>query len=618
MCGLCGFTGNSSNNEYIIENMMEKIKHRGPDDLGKYMGEKMTIGYRRLSIIDLEGGAQPIYNEDDTLVLAFNGEIYNYKTLKEELLALGHIFKSDTDSETILHGYEEYGEGILEKLRGMFAFIIYDIKKDSLFAARDHFGIKPFYYALADGELIFASEIKSILEHPAYTKEINEVALENYLTFQYSVLEETFFKGIFKLMPAHFLKFAGIENSAKNLEINRYWTPEFEPMKEASLESVINDIDKVLGDSIEAHKISDVEVASFLSGGVDSSYITARFGSRDSLKTFSVGFEYDKYNEIDHAKELAKELGIQNFEKNITKEEYWEALPKIQYHMDEPLADASAVPLYFLSQLTSKHVKVALSGEGADELFGGYNIYKEPLDLKILTDLPRFIRLILGYLASLLPFEIKGKNFFIRGSKPVEQRFIGNALIFSKSEREAVLKNPTGKYSPTTLTAPFYDKIRHLDDITKMQYIDLHFWLIGDILLKADKMSMANSIEVRVPFLDKEVFAIASKIPVNYKVNQAATKYAFRMAANNILPDNTSNRRKLGFPVPIRIWLKEDKYYNIVKKAFSSENAEKFFKTDKLTDILERHKQGKADYSRKIWTIYMFLIWYEIYFEKSA
>lgn len=286
--------------------------------------------------------------------------------------------------------------------------------------------------------------------------------------------------------------------------------------------------------------------------------------------------------------------------------------------MDEPLADASAVPLYYVSQLASKHVKVALSGEGADELFGGYNIYKEPLDLKILTDLPKFIRLILGHLASLLPFEIKGKNFLIRGSKPVEQRFIGNALIFSKTEREAVLKNPAGKYNPTTLTAPFYDKIQHLDDITKMQYIDLHFWLIGDILLKADKMSMANSIELRVPFLDKEVFAMASTIPVNYKVNQTATKYAFRMAAKNILPEDSASRRKLGFPVPIRIWLKEEKYYNIVKEAFNSSNAKKFFKSDKLVDILNRHQQGKADYSRKIWTVYMFLVWYEIYFEKSA
>jgi len=613
MCGLCGFTNNKTDfdNDLIIENMMEKIRHRGPDDGGKYLGEKITIGYRRLSIIDLSGGAQPIYNEDDSLILAFNGEIYNYESLREELIKAGHVFKSNTDSETILHGYEEYGEDVLQKLRGMFAFIIYDTKSNTLFAARDHFGIKPFYYALVNDELIFASEIKSILEHPAYKKEINKLALENYLTFQYSVLEETFFKGVFKLMPAHCLKFS--EGAA--LEIKRYWEPVFAPMKEASLESVINDIDNAVGESIDAHKISHVEVGSFLSGGVDSSYVAARFGEREALKTFSVGFEYDKYNEVEFAKELANELGIQNFDKSISTEEYWNILPKIQYHMDEPLADASAVPLFFVSELAAKHVKVALSGEGADELFGGYNIYKEPLDLKILTDLPRFLRRILGSLAGLIPFNIKGKNFLIRGSKTVEQRFIGNALIFTKSEREAVLKNPTGKYSPIALTDPFYDKVRHLDDITKMQYIDLHFWLIGDILLKADKMSMANSIEVRVPFLDKEVFEMAAKIPVNYKVNQSATKYAFRMAAKNHLPDDSASRRKLGFPVPIRIWLKEDKYYNTVKEAFESESAKEFFATYKLLDILNSHRSGKADYSRKIWTVYMFIVWHQIYFK---
>ena len=616
MCGLCGFTGRmteNAENNTIIENMMDKIKHRGPDDSGKYLGEKITIGYRRLSIIDLEGGVQPMFNEDETLVLAFNGEIYNYQALRAELTEAGHVFKSGTDSETILHGYEEYGEEILSKLRGMFTFIIYDKKTDTLFAARDHFGIKPFYYACVDGELMFGSEIKSLLEHPGYIKEMNETALENYLTFQYSVLPETFFKGIFKLMPAHFLKYTG--GTSQGPEIKRYWEPEFAPMKEASLESVINDIDKVMGDSIEAHKISHVEVGSFLSGGVDSSYISARFGDRESLKTFSVGFEYDKYNEVEYAKELAGELGIQNFDKTVSNDEYWDILPKILYHMDEPLADASAVPLYFLSELASAHVKVALSGEGADELFGGYNIYKEPLDLKILTDLPRFLRRILGSLASLIPSGIRGKNFLIRGSKSVEQRFIGNAFIFTKSEREAILKEPTGKYGPLALTDPFYEKVRHLDDVTKMQYIDIHFWLVGDILLKADKMSMANSIEVRVPFLDKEVFELAAKIPTNYKVNQTATKYAFRMAAKNVLPDDTANRRKLGFPVPIRIWLKEDKYYKKVKEAFISEGAKKFFKTDKLVDILDRHRDGKADYSRKIWTVYMFLLWYQIYFE---
>ena len=607
MCGLCGFSGQVADREIIIKNMMNKIVHRGPDSEGVYTDENMSIGYRRLSIIDLAGGDQPMYNEDRTMVLAFNGEIYNYQTLREELIEKGHVFNSKSDSEVILHGYEEYGDEVVNKLRGMFAFVVYNTITNEFFAARDYFGIKPFYYAVVDGQLVFGSEIKSILEYPAYKKEVNEIALENYLTFQYSVLEETFFKGIYKLMPSHWLKFSnGIA------EVKRYWQPEFNAPETASLEGVIKEVDNVMEDSINMHKISDVEVGSFLSSGVDSSFVAASFKGD---KTFTVGFDYDKYNEIEYAKELSESIGIDNYNKTITTEEYWNILPTVQYHMDEPLADASAVALYFVSQLASKHVKVALSGEGADEFFGGYNIYKEPLDLKILTDLPRGLRLFLGKVASLIPFHVKGKNFFIRGSKDVEERFIGNAFIFSKGEREAVLKNPSGKYSPTELTRPFYKKASHLDDTTKMQYIDIHFWLIGDILLKADKMSMANSLEVRVPFLDKEVFNVASRIPTNYKVNQTATKYAFRMAAKKVLPEDTASRRKLGFPIPIRIWLKEDKYFSVVKDAFESEAAAKFFNTAKLVDILERHKNGKADYSRKIWVVYMFLVWYKVYFE---
>ena len=607
MCGLCGFSGQIVDGEKIITNMTDKIVHRGPDSEGMYISENMHIGYRRLSIIDLASGDQPMYNEDRTVVLAFNGEIYNYQSLREELIACGHVFSSNSDSEVILHGYEEYGDGVVNKLRGMFVFVIYNTISGELFAARDYFGIKPLYYAMVEGQLVFGSEIKSILEYPAYKKEVNEIALENYLTFQYSVLEETFFKGINKLMPSHWLKF-----SNGNLEIKRYWQPEFNAPESASLEGVVKEIEDVLADSIKMHKISDVEVGSFLSSGVDSSFVAASFNGD---KTFTVGFDYDKYNEIDYAKELSKNIGIENYNKTITTEEYWDVLPKVQYHMDEPLADAAAVALYFVSQLASKHVKVALSGEGADEFFGGYNIYKEPLDLKILTDLPRGLRMFLGKMASLIPFHIKGKNFLIRGSKDVEERFIGNAFIFSKGEREAILKNPTGKYAPTEITRPFYEKVSHLDDTIKMQYIDIHFWLIGDILLKADKMSMAHSLEVRVPFLDKEVFNVASRVPTNYRVNQTATKYAFRMATKKALPEDTASRRKLGFPVPIRIWLKEDKYFNVVKEAFESPAAAQFFNTAKIVDILELHRKGKADYSRKIWTVYMFLVWYKVYFE---
>lgn len=605
MCGFAGFTGNIENKEHIIKNMTDKIIHRGPDGEGFHIDDNTAFGFRRLSIIGLENGSQPLYNEDGSIVIIFNGEIYNYKKLKDDLIKKGHIFKTEADTEVLVHLYEEKGEKMLDDLRGMFAFVIKDIKNDEIFAARDFFGIKPFYYTLADDNLVFGSEIKSILEHPKVQKQVNLEALENYLSFQYSALNETFFKNIFKLNPGHYLKFKN-----GNLSIKKYFEPTFDPQN-AKLQDTIQNLDNVLQESIKMHKISDVEIGSFLSSGIDSSYIAANFKGD---KTFTVGFDYQNYNEIDYAKNLSNEVGIKNFNKTITKDEYWDTIKKVQYYMDEPLADPSCVALYFVSNLASKHVKVVLSGEGADEFFGGYNIYKEPFDISFITILPKFIRKFMAKVVSLLPFSFKGKNLIIRASKNVEERFIGNANIFSKKERDKILKNPCVDYEPKDLLKPFYDKAKNLDDATKMQYIDTNFWLVGDILLKADKMSMANSLEVRVPFLDKEVFAFASKIQTDYKVNKQATKYAFRMASKNYLPEFVSNKKKLGFPVPIRVWLKEDKYYNLVKKAFSSATAEKFFNTNEILEYLDKHKNGKEDFSRKIWTIYVFIVWYDQYF----
>lgn len=607
MCGFCGFTGELLKKEEALSSMMNKIVHRGPDSEGKHIDDDIAMGFRRLSIIDLGYGSQPMYNETDDIVITFNGEIYNYQSLREELIENGHVFKNNSDTEVLIHAYEEFGEKMLDRLRGMFAFVIWDSKNKKLFGARDFFGIKPFYYAMVNGNLVFASEIKSILEYPGFKRKVNADALENYLTFQYSVLPETFFKGIYKLMPSHCLTFQNGE-----LDIKRYWEPVFDADESAGLDEIVDKIDNAMQDSIVTHKISDVEVGSFLSSGVDSSYVAACFKGD---KTFTVGFDYDKYNEIDYAKKLSSKVGIDNYSKLITTDEYWDALSRVQYHMDEPLADPSAIALYFVSQTASKHVKVALSGEGADEFFGGYNIYREPAALAPMQKLPRPVRKALGGAAKRLPFKIKGKNYLIRASKSLSERFIGNAFMFSEQEREKILKNPTGNYSHTELTKPFYDKVKDKDEVTQMQYIDIHFWLIGDILLKADKMSMAHSLEVRVPFLDKAVFDIARRVPTKYKVNKENTKYAMRMAAHRYLPDFVAEKKKLGFPVPIRIWLKEDKFYNRVKAAFESPAAEKYFKTSEIIKFLDNHREGKEDNSRKIWTIYMFLVWYKEYFE---
>ncbi len=606
MCGFCGFTGLIASPEEILEKMKNKIIHRGPDSGGSHIDGGIAMGFRRLSFVDLEGGHQPIYNETKDMVITFNGEIYNHREIREELEAKGHVMGSHADTEVLIHGYEEWGEGILQKLRGMFAFVIWDKKTETLFGARDFFGIKPFYYTLANGNFIYGSEIKSILEHPDVKKEVHPIALENYLTFQYSVLEETFFQGIFKLMPAHCFTFKN-----GKLNIKRYWEPVFEPDYSKSLTQFVDEIDAVMQDSIQAHKNAEVEVGSFLSSGVDSSYVAACFQGN---KTFTVGFAHENYNEIDYAKALSKKIQIDNYSHLISEEEYWDSIGKVQYHMDEPLADPSAIALYFVARTAAQHVKTSMSGEGADEFFGGYNIYREPHDLLPLTRLPRPIRKGLGAVAQKLP-KMKGKNYLIRGSKELQERFIGNAFMLNEQERERILKNPSGKFHHTQLTKPFYEKVKHLDDVTKMQYIDIHFWLIGDILLKADKMSMAHSLEVRVPFLDRKVFDVARRIPTEYKVTKENTKFAMRQAAHRHLPDMVAEKKKLGFPVPIRVWLREEKYYSIVKEAFLSPTAQEYFKTEEIMKYLDEHKACKADNSRKIWTVYMFLVWHKQFFE---
>ncbi len=617
MCGIVGFTNKINNSNKVIVDMMDKIRHRGPDAEGRYVDSDIALGHRRLSIIDVtSSGDQPIFNEDGSLVIVFNGEIYNYREIREKLIAAGHVFKTNTDTEVLIHGYEEFGEKLLNMLRGMFSFVIWDKNKKELFGARDFFGIKPMYYAIMGKTFMFGSEIKSFLAHPEFKKELNTTALENYLTFQYSPTKETFFKNVYKLMPAHYFRLKD-----GKLQIKRYWDVNFNADEKPSLENWVERISDTFKNSVEAHKIADVEVGSFLSSGVDSSYAAA---VAEVDKTFTVGFGNDeKYNEIGWAKEFSKAIGKENTSKVITPEEYWGSLEKIQYHMDEPLADPSAVALYFVCNIASERLKVVLSGEGADEIFGGYNVYSDP-NGTLYDKLPMSLRKGIGTVAEKLPAK-RGVNFFVRKGKTVEERFIGNAYIFTPEERKNLLKIKTDAPHPMELTKPYYSHVKGKDDVTKMQYLDLHMWMAGDILLKADKMSMANSLELRVPFLDKEVMALAEKIPTRYRVTHKnrtddtkyITKYAMRLAAKKDTPDSTAKtaaKKKLGFPVPIRVWLKEDKYYNIVREAFESENAAQFFNKEPLIKLLDDHRNGKSDNSRRIWTVFIFLVWYKVYF----
>ncbi len=604
MCGFVGFTGKINNSNEVLKNMLDTIVHRGPDSSGMYNDKEISIGFRRLSIVDLANGSQPMFNEDSSLVLVFNGEIYNSKTIREDLIKSGHIFKTTTDSEILLHGYEEYGENLLQKLRGMYAFVIWDKNKKRIFGARDIFGIKPFYYCKMNETFMFGSEIKSFLKHPHFKKELNRNALEQYLSFQYSPYLETFFKGVYKLPPAHYFIY---END--QIKIKKYYEIKFEEKKDLSLEEWVENIEQVFLNSVKAHKISDVEVGSLLSSGIDSSYIAS---SAEVDKTFTVGFSQNGYNEISYAKDLSNYLGIKNFNKIITEYEWWETFNKVQYQMDEPLADPSAVALYFACNEASKHVKVILSGEGADEIFGGYNVYKDPVDNAAYEKLPFILRHFIALIFSLFG-ERKGFNYFIRRGQKIEDRFIGNAYIFKKKQRDKILRNPTLKEGPQSICKQFYDMVKHKDDVTKMQFLDLNMWLPGDILLKADKMSMANSVELRVPFLDRKVLELATKIPRNFRVNKKNTKYALRLAALKKIPAKVASKKKLGFPVPIRVWLAQERYYSLVRNKFESEVAMEFFNKDEIIKLLDQHAAGKKDNSRKIFTIFTFLTWHDIF-----
>ena len=605
MCGFCGYINKKEKNS--IKKMNDAIIHRGPDDESYYKDDFIAMGFRRLSIIDLKGGRQPMTNEDEKMIITYNGEIYNFKEIKEDLLKKGHIFKTNSDTEVILHGYEEYKEKILDKLRGMFAFVIWDKNNQKLFGARDHFGQKPFYYGLFNDTFMYASEIKSLLYHPDFKKEVNKKALKPYLTFQTSVLDETFFKGVYKLRPGHYLTY---DFKTNKIETKEYYNINFKP-KEQDFDKLVEKIDDTITKSIDYHIISDVPVGAYLSGGIDSSYVVSYLKPN---KTFSVGFDYKNFNEVPMAKDLSDMLNIQNKNELINSDDFFESIDKVQYYADEPTANLSAVPLYFLSKLASKDVKVVLSGEGADELFGGYTSYDEDIKLKKYRKLPFFIRKTLKALVSPLP-SFHGKNFLTKGGSKIEDYYVGNAFIFDNKEANKILSD---KYKSNLtyqeITKPYFDKVAKEDDLTKMQYLDMYFWLPNDILLKADKMSMANSLELRVPILDKEVFALAKTIPTKYKLSHNTTKYVLRKAASKRIPEAWYKRRKKGFPVPIIKWFREEKYYNIVKELFEEDFTKEFFDQKLLIKMLDEHYTSKKNHCRKLWTVFVYLVWYKTFF----
>ena len=601
MCGIAGFIGKDKNKKKILKAMCDRIAHRGPDAEGFYVKGDVALGQRRLSIIDIEGGKQPMFSEDGKLVIVFNGEIYNYKDLKKELKE--YPFQTESDTEVLIYGYRKWGYDLPKHLRGMFSFALYDMEEKTLFCARDHFGIKPFYYYYNDGTFMFASEIKAFLDHPKFEKKFNESLIAPYLSFSFTPTTETFFEGVKRLDAGNYLIYKDGQ-----INIERYFDLTF-PIEEKDYDKTVEEIGKVMEDSTRHHMISDVEVGSFLSSGIDSSYLVSL--ARPD-KTYTVGYDIPRYNEIDYAKDLTDKLKINNTSKKITKEEYMKVLDKIMYHMDEPASDPAVVALYFVANLASKDVKVVLSGEGADEFFGGYNYYREEVDYSFYNKIPFFIRHGISKFCSLFP-PVRGINFLVRRGERLEDSYIGVNKVWSDKEIKKLLKTPV-TIQNKEITKPVFDKFKGQSNIVKMQAIDINFWLMKDILQKADRMTMANSLEGRVPFIDREVFKIASSLPLNYKVTKENTKVALRDAAKKVIPNESYKKKKLGFPVPIRDWMREDDVYKEIKKAFNSKVCKKYFDKDILIKMLDEHKEGKKDNYRKVWNVYCFIKWYNVFF----
>lgn len=623
MCGISGFINYKSiQDRDLLKRSLDCIIHRGPDDDGMFFTEGVSMGMRRLSIIDIEAGKQPISNEDQTITVVFNGEIYNHLELRKELENKHHIFKTHSDTETLVHGYEEWGIDLPKKLRGMFAFSIHDKRKNKVFIARDHFGIKPLYYHLQNGKVsAFASEIKSILEDKNIKREVNTSFIYDYVSFQYNPNPETFFKNIFKLAPGHSLI---IDLEKTTYSIEKYWQWNFRDNRDVDYEKSRDDVKKVMIDSVKHHMIADVPVASFLSSGVDSSII-AMLAQREmqsqgkNLKTYTIGFK-DLDSEISDVKEFAEFIKSDHKEIIVTFEDYFESLKKCVWHFDEPIADPSAISLFLLSREVSRDVKVVLSGEGADELFGGYGIYQEPHNkyIQLISKQPEWfkklflspVQYIVNFTVKIFPITAKfpGVSFLNRALTPVRARYLGNANIFKETEKEKLFKNYTRQDLTQVLSLQQQD-ISNLSESEYMQFADIHNWMRGDILQKADKMTMANSLELRVPFLDTEVSDVAVGLIDEWKYKNGTTKFILRDAFSKDMPDKTNKRPKLGFPTPWHTWLKKDnqKVQSII---LENKLIQEVCNTDYIKDLFTKKNLNDKFISRRIFTLLMLSLWY--------
>lgn len=609
MCGICGIYNFNKKpvKKPLLSRMASEIKHRGPDNEGFFFDQNVGLGYRRLTIIDTTEQPQPIlHNEDQTIWISFNGEIYNFHELRDDLVKKGHKFYTATDTEAIVHLYEEYGLKFVRKLNGMFAFAIWDAKKQKLILARDQVGIKPLYYAQTSDFFIFCSEIKGILASGLLNTSVDQDALSQYFNFRYVPSPLTMFEGILKIPPGNLVEIQGGE-----VKSHSFWDFSFNPSNDPE-EIFTRHVRTLLDDSIKRQMIADVPLGAFLSGGIDSSIVIARMSefSNSPVKTFSVGFSEEKYSELSYAKEIS-ELYQTDHHEIIVKPSDTKLLPKIVWHLDEPLADPASLPTYLLSQEAAKKVKVVLTGEGSDELFGGYRRDLASPIAPMFAFLPAFSRRGFSKALAKLP-DMRGKSLLVRSPLALDER--AHDVLRNIFKRHPY---PLKESSETSLdlVRNLLEKTAGWDYISKMLYLETKIWLEGDPLMKVDKMTMANSLESRVPFLDPRLIEYAATIPSKYKFKSGTTKYILRQAMRDVLPDAIFTRKKQAFEIPIRPWLQGPLRKPLREILSPSIKKIGYLDSTAVETLLSQHLSGTRDHSAELWALLNFVLWHRIYID---
>ena len=627
MCGIVGMMDMASPDRLLLERMNRTLSHRGPDGEGYHLDGPVALGHRRLSIIDLHGGGQPLSNEDGTVWIAFNGEIYNFQELRGELVAKGHRFRTRSDTETIIHAYEEYGDLCVEKLRGMFAFAIWDAAKRKLFVARDRLGKKPIYYWFDGKRFIFASEIKAILEDPRVTRELDLKSLADYLTYNYIPFPHTILKGIRKLPPGHSISVVPVNPSDRGDEtslrtaIRKYWDINYAPEWDRSEEEWGEALREKLQEAVQIRLISEVPLGAFLSGGIDSSAVVALMSRAQSapVKTFSIGFKEQDFSELHYARKIAERFGTEHHE-YIVEPDAVEVLPKLAWGFDEPFADSSAVPTYYVSKLAREHVTVILSGDGGDETFAGYRRYGWAADMCRHDWVPlQMKKMLFGLPASLLPDGVKGKGTLRHLSKDAFERYAGLntfaeppylSRLLSRETTDSIAKEYSGSLPDFSAMEHFYKQCTSDDYLTRIQYVDTKVYLAEDILTKVDRASMLCSLETRAPLLDHEVVELAARMPPTLKLRGGEAKYILKKAMAGILPDEILYRKKMGFGVPLSHWFKKDLTEYAHDLLLSREARQRgIFNAGYVDSLLVSHRKGGRDLSARIWALLFFEQW---------